>query len=227
MRSLQRSEKAIMKGVYDMNLKLTYSKNDTVASAVLKRDDQQLWEEFKSGNQQALSIMYQKHFFKLYNYGKKVTPDADLVKDCIQDLFIYIWKNRKTLSSTTSIKYYLFKALRRKIVEEVKKNKLSQASPQEYQNFVFELSHEEAMIQSQVSSEQKEKLLECLNKLPKRQKEALFLRYYENLSPQEVSSIMSLNIESTYVLFSKALHYMRRNMQKIISYSLPIFFLFK
>jgi RNA polymerase sigma factor (sigma-70 family) len=210
-----------------MNLRLTYSKTKENASVVLTEHDEQLWEAFKQGNQQALAIMYQKHFFKLYNYGMKITLDADLVKDSIQDLFIHIWKNRQNLSSTTSIKYYLFKALRRKIVEEIKKNKLTHTSYQEHLDFVFELPHEEKIIQSQITSEQKEKLLQYLNKLPRRQKEAIFLRYYENMTPQEVSSIMSLSIESTYVLFSKALHYLRGNMQKIISYSLPIFILLK
>ncbi|WPP50963.1 RNA polymerase sigma factor [Catalinimonas niigatensis] len=207
-----------------MNLRLTYSKIEDTTTAALTENDQQLWEEFRLGNQQALSIMYQKHFFKLYNYGLKITHDADLVKDCIQELFIHIWKQRKTLSATTSIKYYLFKALRRKIVEEIKKNKLTQSSQQEYLDFVFELPHEEKIIQLQISDEQKAALVTCLNKLPKRQKEALFLRYYENMTPQEVSSIMSLSIDSTYVLFSKALHFMRKHMPKIISSALPFFF---
>ncbi len=209
-----------------MNQRLIYSKKENAALVNPMGNDQQLWEAFRLGNQRALAIMYQHHFFKLYNYGLKITPDAGLVKDCIQDLFIHIWKSRKNLTVATSIKYYLFKALRRKIITELKKNKVLRTD-NEFQNFVFELPYEEKLIQSQIAVEQKEKLLECLNKLPKRQKEALFLRYYENMTSEEVSAIMSLSIDSTYVLFSKALHYLRKNTRRITAFGLPILFLFK
>lgn len=209
-----------------MNLKLAYSKYEKDITA-LTGDPQQLWEQFRLGNQQALALIYQQHFFKLYNYGMKISRDADLVKDCIQDLFIHIWKQRESISDTTSIKYYLFKALRRRIVDELTSSKEILIHPQAQKGFVFELPYEQTLIEEQISQEKKQKLLACLNTLPKRQKEALFLRYYENMSPQEVASIMSLSIDSTYVLFSKALHYLRKNLQKFISYGLPVFFLLK
>jgi len=209
-----------------MNLKLTYSKND-LYEGELPENDLDLWNAFREGNQKALAHIYQQYFFKLYNYGKKIHEDEEVVKDCIQDLFIYVWKNRKSLSPTTSIKYYLFKALRRSIVDHLKKKQAFEVKSASFLHFEFEWSTEDKLVQFELDEEKKKKLLSCLNKLPKRQKEALFLRYYENLSPQEVSSIMSLNTDSTYVLLSKAIKSMRHYMQELISIGLPILLLFK
>lgn len=205
-----------------MSLKLTYSKKEEETTADFMENEEALWKAFRQGEKKALSMIYQQHFFKLYNYGMKVSPDRELVKDCIQELFVYIWKSRATLSHTSSIKYYLFRSLRRKMVEEIRKTNRIAASHQRFQEFSFELPHEQKIIAEQLSAEKAEKLLSCLNKLPKRQKEALFLRYYENLSPQEVSSIMGLSIESTYVLFSKAISLLRKNLLKLVSIGLPL-----
>lgn len=202
-----------------MSLKLAYSKHKPSTPSLSPDSDQQLWYEFRAGNREALAAIYQQHFFKLYNYGMKISRDEDLVKDCIQDLFIYIWKHRAKLSDTDSIKYYLFRALRRKITDSLTQKSKGQPLEEQH-NFVFELPYEHILIETQISQEQKQKVIQCLNNLPKRQKEALFLRYYENMKPQEVASIMSLTVESAYALLSKALHHLRQLLQKAVIYML-------
>src|SRR5690606_17476677 len=43
----------------------------------------------------------------------------DLLFDCIQELFIYIWEKRNGLGNTNNIRYYLFNALRRRMIVSV------------------------------------------------------------------------------------------------------------
>lgn len=52
----------------------------------------------------------------LYRYGFQYTKDKALIKDAIQDLFVELRQKRKRLSHTTSIKLYLYKSIRRKIL---------------------------------------------------------------------------------------------------------------
>ena len=86
-----------------------------VASTVTEVDEMALWRAFKSGDQAAFARMYQCYSRVLYGYGFRVTHDAALIEDCIQDLFIELWRTRENLSDTTSIKFYLFRSLRRRI----------------------------------------------------------------------------------------------------------------
>src|SRR5438477_8459552 len=79
-----------------------------------------IWNDFRSGDPSAYSLIYRKYFFALYSYGKKFSSDKELIEDCIQDLFIKIWNNRDNLNDTTSIKYYLFISLKRKLVDALK-----------------------------------------------------------------------------------------------------------
>ena len=49
---------------------------------------QEVWSRFRSGDQDAFSEIYQKFIDALFAYGCKMTRDRELVKDCIQDIFI-------------------------------------------------------------------------------------------------------------------------------------------
>src|SRR5690606_16061393 len=81
-----------------------------------KKEFDPQWCAFKKGDKKAFSTIYKAHIHDLLNYGYKVTSDRKLIEDSIQDLFLELWQNRERLSETTSIRFYLFKALRYKIV---------------------------------------------------------------------------------------------------------------
>ena len=50
--------------------------------------DKELWIDFLSGEKEAFKTIYEKYFPELFNYGCYFLDDEDLVKDCIQDLFV-------------------------------------------------------------------------------------------------------------------------------------------
>src|SRR5690606_38624939 len=72
--------------------------------------EQELWDLFRKNDEEAFSVIYRKYFPILFNYGHQFTKDRDLIKDTIQDLFIYLREKRSGLSSTTSVKFYLYRA---------------------------------------------------------------------------------------------------------------------
>jgi RNA polymerase sigma factor (sigma-70 family) len=181
------------------------------------RDEYALWNDFRKGNLEAFNAIYYKYIRVLYNYGSKITPDGSLVEDCIQDLFIELWQKRQILSETTSIKFYLFKSLNRKIVRKLETEKRLSIKRTLTENYHFEVafSHEFHLVTMQIDEEQKENLNKALQTLTPRQKEAIYLKYYEKLSFEEVSVIMAINVKATYKLVTRALDMLRKNIQKI------------
>lgn len=178
--------------------------------------DEELWLKLKAGDKGSLAFIYRTYCSVLYNYGIKLVPDEHLVLDCIHDLFVTLWQSRRRLSVTNSIKFYLFACLKRAIMTQSKlSHKLSSYVSGSEARFEFVASPENDLILRQTDQQKKDKLLRMINKLPKRQKEVLFLRYYEGLSAKEVASLMSLSINSTYVLLSKALNFLKRNRDNL------------
>lgn len=151
------------------------------------------------------------HYRNLFIYGSKFRRDDEFVKDCLQDVFLGLWKNRETLGSTNYVKSYLFKCVRNKIYRELHKNRWHLQTMQLDENYYFdvEFSIEHHLIREQTLRETAAKFSDALNKLPKREKEIIYLRFYQNLEISEIVEVMEINAQSVYNLLHKALSHLR------------------
>lgn len=156
------------------------------------------------------------YFFVLYAYGYHIAREEELVKDCIQVLFGELWKSRQNLKDTTSIKYYLLKAMRRKVYQAIRKKTAHLSTDYLPDNYDFEISFspEFDLIAEQTSTQQQEKLRQVINQLSNRQKEAITLLYIEDLSYPEISAIMSLKVRSVYNLVHTALEVLKKQLNR-------------
>ncbi|MEQ6120464.1 sigma-70 family RNA polymerase sigma factor [Reichenbachiella sp. MALMAid0571] len=160
--------------------------------------DLELWEEFKQGESKALDKIYMEQFPSMYSYGLKIHNDHDFIIDSIQELFAELWAKRESLGEASSIKFYLLKSIKRKIIKKL--NRLSPTSSlnniNERYNFEVEYSIEHDIILSDTSVEQSQGLIKALNKLSDRQREIIYLRFYLGLKFEQISEIMSIKNQS-------------------------------
>lgn len=169
--------------------------------------DKEIWVSFKSGDLDAFNLMFDKYADVLFDYGRNLCSDRQLIEDCIQDTFVEIWSKKERLSDTDSIKFYLFKALRRKIYRRIRKESNFFVSDEIKSdlNFNLQASQEGVMIAAESDSQTKKMLGDAIENLSLRQKEAIYLRFYRELSFQEVSKVMGIGMKSTYRVVSKAI----------------------
>lgn len=173
-----------------------------------------IWREFKGGSEVAFNYIYREYFDTLFGYALQFTHDQELIKDLIQDFFIDLREKRERLGDTDSIKYYLFKSLRRKITRYLSKNKVLLTSSELSQTFQVVLSHEAILINQQLTQEKSDQLQEAFAKLSPKKREAIYHVFYENLSYKETASIMGLmNVKSVRNLIYKALDNLRKNIK--------------
>jgi len=145
---------------------------------------------------QLYSATFKYHFDSLYNYGIKITNDNELVKDCIQELFFRIWKNNIDLGKVSYLKSYLLIGLRRQILNvlELKFYHVDKIKLEDH--FLIEFSAEDYFIQQQFEEDQRKNIIQVLNKLTKKQREAVYLRYFEELEYTEIAEVMDINLQS-------------------------------
>jgi len=169
-------------------------------------DEKLIWLNFQAGDEQAYAFLFNTYYKKLYQYGLRVHPDPSLVKDCIQELFIKVWRTKENLGQPVSVRNYLAESLKRTILKELaKKNYKLTADLSDDYYFEVVLSHEGQLIDIQISEEKLKQLEQALKKLTKRQRDAIHLKFYGKLSYEEIADIMELNVRSVYNLISKAL----------------------
>ena len=178
-------------------------------------DDSTLWLSFKKGNDLAFSILYNKYVQRLYSYGMHSCRDKDLVLDCLQELFTLLWDRREKLSEVTCVNYYLFKSFRRLLMNRltVGRKFLISLSDRESYGFDFSPSQEDTLIEEEWETERNKKVRNSLHSLTKRQREAIYLKFFNQLSYHEVAAIMDLHVDSVYNLISKSIDLLRKKLK--------------
>ncbi len=160
-----------------------------------KLTDKILWDAFKKGDELAFARIYKSYSSSLYYYGCKYSADKELVRDCLQDFFLYLRSNRLGFADTNCIKFYLFKAFRRRIFYYIKKsnNEFSLDEPSDYTQYAVESSIESIYINNQVKAEQLEKLSKGLNALERKEREAIYYFYFKGLSYEQIAEIFKFS----------------------------------
>ena len=174
-----------------------------------------VWSALQAGNRRALDYIFEKYVRVLYAYGSKITKDYGIVEDSIQDLFVELWRKHEVLGSTDNIKFYLLKSLRRKIVRRIDSDRrqLGQESLHEENAAEVELSVEATMIELQSSIEQQGQLSRAIANLSERQREAVYLKFYEKMDYPQLSEVLEISLTSTYKLIGKAVDALRKSMR--------------
>lgn len=177
-------------------------------------DDTQLWNAMLAGDQQSFAMLYDLYYGKLVNYGIKFTKELFVVEESIQDLFVKLWNNRSGISPTTSVKYYLYRSLRRILHRKLQAKRLDTSPIEETEALPFdiELSHDHELIRKERMEELKQKVDKLLVSLTNRQREAIFLRFYEDLSYEEIAELLEMNLGGTYKLIYRALDRLREQL---------------
>lgn len=192
-------------------------------------NDFEIWNQFKNGSEAAFAQIYRQHAKMLYGYGMKLIRDTELVEDCIHDLFIELWDRKAHLGCTDSIKLYLLKGLKRKVLRVLSNNRKNAGNSlsisADYEtNVVF--SHETILILNQFTSEQEHRLKQGIEKLSENQREIIFLRFYANLSYEEISNLMDINYQSVKNLMFRSMKSLRKELATSLISLLAIFALF-
>lgn len=159
--------------------------------------DSFLWEKFLKGDKKAFTQVFDKYYEELYNYGIKLVKENYVVEDSIQELFLKLWKNKEKLHPVISLKPYLFKSFRHQLIDNINYTiRFENIEEQHQEKLEIVFSPEDFFITHQTEKEIREKLAKALNKLTKSQREAIYLRFFEELEFEEIASVLSINIQS-------------------------------
>lgn len=173
-----------------------------------------LWDSFRDGDRMAFSQLYEFFAADLYRYAYNLVRNRQVVEDCLHELFLHIHERRAQLGPTDNIQFYLFRAMRRRLLDTVARlNRLdSDDCLFDSAEFLIE-SHESYLIDNELLVQQKAILIAELNKLPRRQKEILYLVYMKELTYPQAAEVMGIALKSVYNTVNTALSTLRGHVQ--------------
>ncbi|SEJ03618.1 RNA polymerase sigma factor, sigma-70 family [Dyadobacter sp. SG02] len=178
---------------------------------------QKLWNDYRSGDMYALANIMQGYYSDLFHWGLRLHGEREFVKDCIQDMFVNLWKTQQSVvdnaaAPVSNVRSYLLVALKTRILRELSKKHVTHQSmlSDEY-SFSVEFSSDLRLIDEEHEVYQVRKLEGVLNSLSERQKELIYLRFYQSLSFEQIAEVMNLSRQSVYNLLQKSLGSLRKH----------------
>ena len=175
-----------------------------------------LLQRILKNDEQALGLLMRKYYTDLYNYAARFTSDDALIKDCIQEVFISLWQRRQTVGVILSPKFYFLRAIKNKVLKSLDKARRkigNQALPEDY-DFSHDFSIEKMIIAKQVSEQNALRLNALLALLSKREKEVIYLKYYQYLDNGQVAELMNISRQSVYNLLHEAIRKLKELWHK-------------
>ncbi len=183
------------------------------SESITRLDEKLLCDSIQQGDYDSFGVLLGHYYPLLLNYGERINKDREFVKDCLHDLFVDIWSKRKEIHHIVNMKSYLLASLRRRVLREAVRMKWFRSASKIDDNYHFEVQFtiENYLINNEVKHHELKLLKYNLEKLTKRQREAIYLRFYQEMDYEEVASIMSINNHSAVNLVYEALKLLRKN----------------
>ncbi|NQX39275.1 RNA polymerase sigma factor, sigma-70 family [Pedobacter steynii] len=179
-------------------------------------NENNLWLSYKNGNVDALFTIHELLYADLFEYGRNITLDQELIKDTINQFFLYLWDKRESVNEPNNLKSYIIVSFRRRLLMEIKESKKTDSLVDGALSLFVAPSPEDFLIADQSDLEMRLKVRKALDKLPKRQRELIILKYYEELSYEEIGLKTSLSIRTIYNKLYEAIKFLKKEVLFIL-----------
>lgn len=182
-------------------------------------DDITLWNNLKEGDEKSFSMLFERYYADLVNYGNSLSPYQEKVQDCVQDVFTDIWIYRASLQGSVVVKAYLLSSVRKRIARLFERDHIfRKTTSTDAIAFLLEFSVEHELIDDDYATKEKVLYLnKLLNELPSRQKEALYLRYHQGLTIEQIAEMLDVNYQSASNLLHRGLLSLRKEWKGAFS----------
>lgn len=170
------------------------------------------WKNLEKGDPLIWREIFLEHVDFLHDYGMKIFDDNEYVKDVIQDVFLSLFERRNNLPKIESLKAYLCKSIRYKLIDKIRHDSKHTDSNIMICDFELSVDFASTLEEQEYNESQALQLEAMLHKLTNRQREFIFLKYYNGFSNEEIAEITGINKQSV----ANSLHESLRKMRECI-----------
>jgi RNA polymerase sigma-70 factor (ECF subfamily) len=174
--------------------------------------DQELVDLVKSGDKKAFSTLVRRHQKAVMRLSVRFMKDVDAAEDVVQEAFIKSYERIASFEGRSSFKSWLFQ-----IAVNTAKNKLRDRHTKGRDNTdIFEMQLGVAPIAEAtlVHGSVADLLQKFVEELPPRQRTALVLRVYEDLSFKEIADIMECPYDTAKANYRHALMKLKTDLEE-------------
>ena len=194
----------------------------TLKSNTLFIDKISLLNGLQRGEELAFALLYNQYADLLYSYGTGLGFAKEDIEDSIQEIFCNLYLNHSKINEINNLKFYLLRALKDRLLNVSQASQTQNFIDMENNDFYTEVTVLDDLIDAEDRTAIQKKIQSYLDELTGRQREAIYLRYIEDLDYEEIAELMNMTVPSVRNLVFKAIKQLRNS--KIPSLMWPILF---
>ena len=185
------------------------------------KNDTELIKSLKNGEAKAYSFLVDHYHHRLCLYAFSFTNDYNNSEDIVQNIFVYLWKNRLKLKDSFSVKSYLYRSVYNECIDVYRKTKAITALEKKYidaLNYIVEEESENTL----------EKYIDLVKReignLPPKCQQIFILSKKEGLTNVEISEYLNISIKTVEGQITKGFKILKEKLGD--KYETILFFLF-
>jgi len=166
--------------------------------------------------------LFKTEYSKLCSYANLFLNDPDAAEDVVQEVFFKLWKNREELNIQTTVKSYLFRAVRNGCM-----NVIDHISVREAYKIVNEediKNSEGNPIDETIVSELEQKIRETIDLLPSERRKIFVMSRFDGLKYREIADRLNISVKTVENQMYQALKFLR---ERLVDYLPLLLLLFK
>lgn len=174
-----------------------------------------LWKSFRNGDNDSFELIYKNYADILFRYGIQFTSNESLVKDAIHDVYVKLYNDRLRLKTEVNIKFYLFTCLKNHLHNLLKRELFFDKVDLEEGEYLDPCAEEQVTVTLN-QKELQQTVRKVLSMLTDRQREIIYYRYIEELSIEEIASLMDMNYQSVQNSIQRSIKKIRESFPVLI-----------
>lgn len=188
---------------------------------MLESPDNDLFVKVKEDNQSAFEVIFLKYYSGLCSYAATILGDKDSGEEAVQDVFVRLWENRKTMDINSSVKAYLYRTVHNYCLNQIENRKIRELYSQK-QSRKIEQDHllvpfsGEYPIANLILKELEDKVQQSINSLPEQCREVFMLIRFGNKSYQETARKLNISLNTVKTQMQRAIVKMRNMLQEYL-----------
>lgn len=161
--------------------------------------DTVLLDAIQQGNRQAFAYLVQRHTSTFYRLAYRFMNSRDDAEDIVQDAFLALWEHPYRFKAEKNVRFTTW--FYRVIVNRCLDAKRKPESLELHEDSEDETENQETQL---IASREHQQLEQAIAQLPERQRTALNLAFYEELSNKEAADVMNIPLKALQSLLMRA-----------------------
>jgi RNA polymerase sigma-70 factor (ECF subfamily) len=165
--------------------------------------------------------LVQKHYKRVFNYIYMIVHNYELSQDLTQDTFLKAYNSFNKLKKKDSFPWWIMRIARNLSINQLRKEKLKRMGfvslfAKKYDRHLIDYIKNPGPSPDEKSSidEEKRTVRKVLSEMPRRMREVLVLKEWEELSYKEIGKIMGISSKAVKSLMHRARQKMRKRLEK-------------